>query len=66
MLIVPLREGDNIERALKSFKRKFEKTGVVRNMRAVQFFVKPSIKRRNQIRHAAYKQQCIRNADDAV
>ena len=29
MIIVPLKEGENIERALKKFKRKFEKTGVI-------------------------------------
>ena len=30
MIIVPIKEGENIEKALKKFKRKFEKTGVVR------------------------------------
>ena len=29
MIVVPVKEGENIERALKKFKRKFEKTGVV-------------------------------------
>jgi small subunit ribosomal protein S21 len=57
MLIIPIKEGDNMERALKVFKRKFERTGVVRTLRSAQFFVKPSIKRRNQIKRAAYAQQ---------
>ena len=30
MIIVPVKEGENIEKALKKFKRKFEKTGVVK------------------------------------
>lgn len=30
MIIVPVKDGENIERALKKFKRKFEKTGVVK------------------------------------
>ena len=34
MIIVPVKEGENIERALKKFKRKFEKTGAVREMRS--------------------------------
>jgi len=34
MIIVQLKEGENIERALKKFKRKFEKTGVVKELRA--------------------------------
>ena len=34
MIIVPVKEGENIEKALKKFKRKFEKTGVVKELRA--------------------------------
>jgi small subunit ribosomal protein S21 len=56
MIIVPIKEGENIERALKKFKRKFEKTGVVRELRSRQFFVKPSVTRRDQIKRAAYRQ----------
>ena len=29
MIIVPVKEGENIEKALKKFKRKFEKTGAI-------------------------------------
>ncbi|MDR0712384.1 MAG: 30S ribosomal protein S21 [Prevotellaceae bacterium] len=56
MIIVPIKEGENIERALKKFKRKFEKTGVVRELRSRQFFVKPSVVRRDQVKRAAYRQ----------
>ena len=35
MIIVPLKEGENIERALKKFKRKFEKTGAMRELREI-------------------------------
>lgn len=38
MIIVPLKEGENIERALKKFKRKFEKTGIVKELRDRQAF----------------------------
>jgi small subunit ribosomal protein S21 len=57
MIIVPIKEGENLERALKKFKRKFEKTGIVKELRERQFFSKPSIKRRQEIIHAVYKQQ---------
>ena len=40
MIIVPLREGENIERALKKFKRKFERTGIVKELRDRQAFTK--------------------------
>ncbi|MBR1543643.1 MAG: 30S ribosomal protein S21, partial [Muribaculaceae bacterium] len=42
MIIVPVKEGDNIERALKKFKRKYERTGIVKELRARQQFDKPS------------------------
>ncbi|NSW94360.1 MAG: 30S ribosomal protein S21 [Bacteroidales bacterium] len=57
MIIVPVKEGENIERALKKFKRKFEKTGIVRELRARQAFVKPSVRRREEIKRAIYIQK---------
>ena len=57
MIIVPIKEGENIERALKKFKRKFEKTGVVKELRRRQAFEKPSIANRKQKLHAAYVQK---------
>ncbi len=56
MIIVPLKEGENIERALKKFKRKFEKTGTMRELRSRQAFVKPSVKRREEVKKAIYIQ----------
>jgi len=57
MIIVQLKEGENIERALKKFKRKFEKTGVVKELRSRQSYVKPSQKRREEVKKAVYIQQ---------
>lgn len=57
MIIIPIKEGENIERALKKFKRKFDKTGVVRELRSRQTFVKKSVRRRDEIKHAVYVQQ---------
>jgi small subunit ribosomal protein S21 len=57
MIIVPLKEGENIERALKKFKRKFEKTGIVKELRNRQEFTKPSVKRREQVKKAVYIQK---------
>ncbi len=56
MIIVPVKEGENIEKALKKFKRKFEKTGAIRELRARKAFVKPSVKRRDEIKKAIYVQ----------
>jgi small subunit ribosomal protein S21 len=57
MLIVRIKESEGIDRGLKQFKRKFEKTGVTRMLRQGHFFLKPSIRRRNQVKHAVYVQQ---------
>ena len=57
MIIVPLKEGENIERARKRFKRKFEKTGAIRELRARKNFEKPSVKKRAQKQKAIYVQR---------
>ena len=57
MIIVPVKEGDSIEKALKKFKRKCEKTGAIRELRARKNFVKPSVKKRIQMQKAIYVQQ---------
>jgi small subunit ribosomal protein S21 len=57
MIIVPLKEGENLERALKKFKRKFEKTGVIRELRSRQAFTKFSVSRREEIKKAIYIQK---------
>ena len=57
MIVVPLKEGKNIEKALKKFKRKFEKTGVVKELRNRQAFEKPSVAKRKQTMRAVYVQQ---------
>ncbi len=55
MIIVPVKENESIERALKRFKKKFEKTGVIRQLRSRQAYEKPSISRRTEIKKAIYK-----------
>jgi small subunit ribosomal protein S21 len=63
MIIIPVKEGENIERALKRFKRKFEKTGVMKELRERQKFTKPSITRREQLKRAAYIEKLQRQED---
>ena len=62
MIIVPVKEGDNIERALKKFKRKYERTGIVKELRARQQFDKPSVINRKKMMKAVYVQQ-LRQAE---
>ena len=60
MIVVPVKEGENIERALKKFKRKFEKTGVVKELRSRQQFDKPSVTKRLARERAVYVQKLHR------
>jgi len=57
MIIVPVKEGESIDRALKKLKRKFEKTGVVKELRDRQKFTKPSVRKRDSIQRAIFIQQ---------
>ena len=57
MIIVPVKDGENIERAIKKFKRKFEKTGVIKELRSRQQFDKPSVLKRLKMEHAIYVQK---------
>ena len=73
MIVVPVKEGDNIEKALKKFKRKFEKTGVVKELRRRQQFEKqvamhaaamrPSVVKRERMMHAIYVQKLRQNEE---
>jgi len=65
MIIVPVKEGENIDRALKRFKRKFEKTGVVKELRNRQAFEKPSVTKRQQKLRAIYVQDLQRNQENS-
>ena len=57
MIVVPVKEGENIEKSLKKFKRKFEKTGIVKELRRRQQFDKPSVTKSLKKERAVYVQQ---------
>jgi small subunit ribosomal protein S21 len=63
MLIIPVKDGENIDRALKRFKRKFDRTGTMRQLRARKQYTKPSVKRRATIQKARYVQS-LRDQED--
>jgi small subunit ribosomal protein S21 len=61
MLIIPIKEGENIDKALKKYKRKFEKTGILKKLREKQQYTKKSVQRRNEILRAAFRERYIQN-----
>lgn len=56
MIVVNVKDNESIDKALKRFKKKFEKTGVLRELRERTFFTKPSVKRRHEVIKAEYRQ----------
>ncbi len=55
MLIIPVKEGESIDKALKKFNKKFERTQTMRQLRKRQSFTKPSVARRKEVIRATYK-----------
>ena len=63
MIIIPVKDGESIDRALKRYKRKYEKTGVVKELRNRQKFTKPSVIKREALQKAIYVQK-LRQAEE--
>ena len=56
MIIINIKDNESIDKALKRFKKKFEKTGVLKELRARTFFEKHSVRKRHEKIRAAYRQ----------
>ena len=56
MIYINVKENESLEKALKKYKKKYEKVGVVKELRSRQAFEKPSITRRMEIKKAAYRE----------
>lgn len=56
MIIINIKDGESLDKALKRFKKKFEKTGVLRELRSRQAYEKKSVARRIEVKHAVYIQ----------
>lgn len=61
MIIVNVKDNESVDRALKRFKKKFEKTGVLKELRSRTYFEKPSVSKKKQKERAVYKQQLFAN-----
>ncbi len=55
MLIIDVKDSESIDKALKKYKRKFEKSGVLKELRRRKQFTKPSVERRHEMIRAVYK-----------
>jgi len=59
MIIVQIKEGENLEKSLKSFKKKFDRIGIVKELRGRKVYAKPSIVRRQKKLKAVLRQKFI-------
>lgn len=57
MLIVQVKDNEPLDKALKRFKKKFEKTGVLKELRRRTYFEKKSVELRNTKQRASYIQK---------
>jgi small subunit ribosomal protein S21 len=62
MILVQVKENEPIERALKRFKKKVDRVKVLKKLKARRYFIKPSIRRREEKLKAAYKQRMQQKA----
>lgn len=57
MIIINVKENESIDKALKRFKKKFERTGILKEIRGRNFYEKPSVTKRAEKIKAAYKEK---------
>lgn len=55
MIYINVKDNENLDKALKKYKKKYEKIGIMKELRSRQAFEKPSVTRRMEIRRAAYR-----------
>ena len=63
MLVIPVKDGENIDRALKRFKRKFLKTGTLKQLRARKQYIKPTERNRVKMQKVAYSEALLRDME---
>ncbi|MCB0517596.1 MAG: 30S ribosomal protein S21 [Lewinellaceae bacterium] len=63
MLIIEVQNGEPIDKALRRYKRKFQSTKQMQQLRSRKQFTKPSVKRRHEVLKAVYKQQKNQNVE---
>ncbi|MBK6482930.1 MAG: 30S ribosomal protein S21 [Chitinophagales bacterium] len=63
MLIIDTRDSESLDKALKKYKKKFEKAGILKQLKSRQAFTKPSVRRRGEILKAVYRDEVTRQME---
>ncbi|MDX1667482.1 MAG: 30S ribosomal protein S21 [Saprospiraceae bacterium] len=64
MLIIEVKDNESIDRALKRYKRKYRNSKILNEIRDRQYYEKPSVKRRNEILNAVYREQKMSDSEN--
>ncbi|RMG22640.1 MAG: 30S ribosomal protein S21 [Bacteroidetes bacterium] len=65
MLIIRVKENESIDRAIRRYRRKVQNTGLIKEYRRKQVYLKPSTRKRQQLEKAKYREQMRRRLEDA-
>lgn len=63
MIIIRPKEGEPLEKALRRYKKKFEKTGILKEVRGRMYYKKPSVERKEVMKKAVSRQRWLNNED---
>ncbi len=63
MLIIKVKDGESVEKALRRYKKKFERTGILKEVRGRMHYIKPSVERREVVKKAVRRQQVIESGE---
>ena len=63
MLVIPVKDGEQIDRALKRLKRKFLQTGTLKRLRAKKQYIKPTLKNRVKMQKAKFTATRVREME---
>ena len=61
MTEIKIRKGESVEKALRRMKKKMDKEGIIREIRAKRYFEKPSIKKRKKSARARMRNKMKRD-----
>ena len=57
MIIIKVKEGETIDRALRRYKKKFERTGILKEVRGRMFYSKPSETKKEVLKKAKNRER---------
>jgi small subunit ribosomal protein S21 len=64
MINVEVKDGESLDRALRRYKKKYEKLGILKEVRKRMYHTPDSVKRREEIKRAKRREQYLNKQQD--